>query len=125
VDEFASVIFLFPDSWQSHLSTLMAHVSHKDWADVAMLPVMLLSAFYQELLMRGYFITRFEQLFHSIPFSIVGAAALFAFWHTYQGPWGVMGALISGLIYGAIFVKTRRLPPLVLGHALWNFVAHT
>jgi len=125
VDEFASVIFLFPHSWQSHLSTVMENVSHKHWADVAILPVMLLSAFYQELLMRGYFITRFEQLFHSIPLSIVGAAGLFALWHTYQGPWGVMGALISGLIYGAIFVKTRRLPPLVLGHALWNFVSHT
>jgi len=106
VDEFASVMFLFPHSWQSRLSTIMADVSHKDSADVAMLPVMLLSVFYQELLMRGYFITRFEQLFHSIPLSIVGAAGLFALWHTYQGPWGVMGALISGLIYGAVFVKT-------------------
>ena len=111
--------------WTSALTTAIADVSHTHWSDVATLPVLLLSAFYQELLMRGYFITRFEQLFESQPLSILAAAVLFSFWHAYQGPSGVSGSLISGLIYGAVFVKTRRLTPLVLGHALWNFVGRT
>jgi len=111
-------------SWTLGLTTAMAHVSHMHWADVATLPLLILSAFWQELLMRGYFITRFEQLFESQPLSILAAAGLFSFWHAYQGPSGVIGSLISGLIYGAVFVRTRRLSPLVLGHALWNFVGH-
>src|SRR5262245_7767299 len=94
LDFAASAMFLFRHSWTADVTRAMTHVSQKHWADVATLPSLLLSAFYQELLMRGYFITRFEQLFGSRPLSILAAAGLFSFWHAYQGPSGVMGSLI-------------------------------
>ena len=67
--------------------------------------------------MRAYLITRLSTLLGSRIGALVISTALFALYHCYQGPAGVMGAAMTGLIFGTMFLLTRRLWPIALGHA--------
>ncbi len=81
-----------------------------------------INAFYQELLMRGYLIPRFERLFRSTSKSLLLTTMLFGAYHLDQGISGVIGSTLSGLVYGAAFCLTRRLWPIAAAHAGYNLV---
>ena len=78
--------------------------------------------FGEELLFRGYLIPRLERLIGSKWKSIGVTALLFAFWHAYQGVYGVAGAAVWGFSFGILFCGFRRLWPLAMAHALHNFL---
>jgi membrane protease YdiL (CAAX protease family) len=78
----------------------------------------LANGFAEELVMRGYLIPRLERLLGSAWSSIGLTAILFAAYHLYQGWLGAGGALIMGIVFGAMFWKVRRLWPFALAHAL-------
>jgi uncharacterized protein len=90
----------------------------------AILALMTLSnGFAEEIVVRTYLITRFEQLFGSTGLALLFSTILFAGYHIYQGPAGVISTAFFGLIFGAIFCLFRRLWPLALAHALWDFIS--
>lgn len=76
------------------------------------------NGFAEELVMRGYLVPRFERLLGSAWSSIGLTAVLFAAYHLYQGWIGAGGALVMGIVYGAMFRKIRRLWPFAIAHAL-------
>jgi membrane protease YdiL (CAAX protease family) len=77
----------------------------------------------EELVMRAYLLTRFEQLFRSTAAAILLSAALFAAYHGYQGYVGLVTVALIGLIYGMCFARWRRIWPLILAHAFQDFVS--
>jgi len=81
-----------------------------------------MNGFAEELVMRGYLIPRFERLLNSTWGSLLLTTVLFATYHCYQGPSGVVNALEFGLIYGSAFCVFRRVWPLALAHAVSNFL---
>jgi membrane protease YdiL (CAAX protease family) len=78
--------------------------------------------FSEELVMRGYLIPRFERLLGSSWKAVAMTTMLFALWHLYQGPGGVIATAVCGLISGVAFCWIRRLWPIALAHALLDFV---
>lgn len=78
------------------------------------------SAFYQELLMRGYLLPRLERLLGSPGNAIVATTVFFALGHISQGVYGVIGSACVGLVYGIAFSLTGRLWPVFLAHAAHN-----
>lgn len=72
----------------------------------------------EEFVWRGYLLTRFERLTHKPLLAVIIQAILFSLYH---GP-GVIYVLIFGLITGLIYVKTRKLIPLMIAHWLNNTV---
>ncbi len=102
--------------------------SSVNWAKPAgLLGVFLLLAssvangFAEEFVMRGYLLTRFERLFRSTWLALLVTTALFASYHLYQGPAGVIWAATFGLVCGTFFCFQRRLWPICIAHALDNF----
>lgn len=79
-----------------------------------------LTALAEELVFRCYLITRLFQLTRSVVLSIAASSVLFALGHAYQGTWGVIQALLLGLLMGSVFLAARRVWPLLLAHLLWN-----
>jgi hypothetical protein len=67
------------------------------------------NSFGEELAMRAYLIPRLEQLFASTPMAVILSSAVFASYHVYQGAYGVVGALVTGIVLGTSFVILRRL----------------
>ncbi|MGH8057133.1 MAG: lysostaphin resistance A-like protein [Candidatus Entotheonellia bacterium] len=81
-----------------------------------------ISAFYEELLMRGYLIPRFEQLLRSTWTSLFLTALLFGGFHVDQGMGGVLNATFAGLVYGGAFCWFRRLWPIAAAHIVYNLI---
>jgi membrane protease YdiL (CAAX protease family) len=80
----------------------------------------IMSAFEEELLMRGYLLPRFEQLLKSTWAGLFLTAILFGSYHAYQGMGAVLVTALIGLVYGFAFCLTRRLLPIVAAHGLHN-----
>lgn len=78
------------------------------------------NGFAEELVMRAYLIARLERLLRSTWQAVLVSTLLFASYHLYQGPVGVIGAAAFGLVCALSFCLCRRLWPLCLAHAMWN-----
>lgn len=78
---------------------------------LAMAPVVLL----EELLFRSLLIGGFAHLV-SLPLLIIGWSVVFGLLHSPQGPWGMIGAGVGGLVLSLLFV--------VQGSLLLPLVAH-
>ena len=91
----------------------------------------IIGGFAEEMLFRGFLITRFERLFSRFPFAVVIAvllqAILFGQQHYYYQ--GLSGALATGaiaLVSGGFYLLLKRnLWPLTLSHGLANTIGLT
>ena len=81
-------------------------------------------SFAEELVMRAYLITRFRRLLSSTWIPVIVTTLLFASYHAYQGPDGVISAAASGLVFGVSFCLCRRLWPICLAHAAHNVLIY-
>jgi membrane protease YdiL (CAAX protease family) len=93
-------------------------------------PVLVLSAFQnaalEEVLVVGYLLRRLDQLdqlgLRVLPALLV-SATLRGSYHLYQGLGGFFGNLVMGLIFGGLYLRTRRLAPLIIAHTTIDAVA--
>ena len=79
--------------------------------------------FGEELLFRGYLISRWKRISGSAWQGVLISMLLFGINHAYQGLLGVIGTGVLGLVYALFFMRYRRLWPLVLAHALTDFIS--
>ena len=85
----------------------------------------LATGFHEELVCRGYLIPRFETLLGSTWKSILFSSIVFGTLHVHKGMEGVITSGLSGVIWGIGFSATRRIWPVVISHALWDYVVAT
>jgi hypothetical protein len=77
--------------------------------------------FWEEVLWRGYFITRLQHLFglgrFGTAISIAIPTILFGLFHSYQGIAGVISTMVMALVMtAAYFLSRRNLFPLIVAH---------
>lgn len=91
------------------------------------LPILVLSAIQnavlEEVIMVGYLFTRWTQAGWALPKVLLVSAVIRGSYHLYQGFGGFVGNIVMGLILGLVYVRTRRVLPLVITHALLDTVA--
>jgi membrane protease YdiL (CAAX protease family) len=90
-------------------------------------PVLVLAAFQnaalEEVIMVGFLFTRFRQLGWQPWLILVVSAVIRGSYHLYQGFGGFVGNLIMGVIFGLVYLRWKRVAPLVVAHALLDVVA--
>jgi membrane protease YdiL (CAAX protease family) len=90
-------------------------------------PVLVLAAIgnavLEEVVMVGYLFTRWRQSGWAWPLVIALSALVRGSYHLYQGFGGFVGNIAMGLILGLVFVRTRRVMPLVVCHTILDVVA--
>ncbi len=90
-------------------------------------PVLVLAgienAVLEEVIMVGYLYTRWRQIGWSWPLVIGLSALVRGSYHLYQGFGGFAGNIVMGLVLGLVFVRTRRVMPLVVCHSILDIVA--
>jgi membrane protease YdiL (CAAX protease family) len=90
-------------------------------------PVLLLSALQngllEEVLVTGYLLTRLRKLGVRPEYAIVISATLRGSYHLYQGFGGFAGNAIMGVIFGTLFLRWRRVTPMIIAHTLIDAVA--
>ena len=86
------------------------------------IPVLVLSAAQnaalEEVVMVGYLVVRLRQLGWRMPAVIAFSAVVRGSYHLYQGYGGFAGNLIMGVIFLLVFLRWRRVTPLVVAHTL-------
>ncbi|MGD9347527.1 MAG: type II CAAX endopeptidase family protein [Candidatus Aminicenantes bacterium] len=83
------------------------------------------AAFGEEIVYRGYFMNRITDLIGKTAatwsVSLLLSAILFGFIHSYQGISGMLSTGISGLVFGILYVATKRnLWTAIIGHGVYN-----
>jgi membrane protease YdiL (CAAX protease family) len=90
-------------------------------------PVLVLSALQnglvEEVLVTGYLLTRLRQLGVHPWVAILISATLRGSYHLYQGFGGFLGNAVMGLIFGTLFLRWRRVLPMIIAHTLIDGVA--
>ena len=86
------------------------------------IPVLLLAAvqnaLLEETVVLGYLLTRFRQLGLSPPLAVLLAGLLRGSYHLYQGLGGFAGNLAMGVLFGWLYLRWRRITPMVVAHVL-------
>jgi membrane protease YdiL (CAAX protease family) len=54
---------------------------------------------------------------------LVSIAALRGLYHLYQGPAMALGNMVMGLVFGWVYLRWRRVMPLVIAHTLLDTFA--
>jgi membrane protease YdiL (CAAX protease family) len=81
------------------------------------------AALLEEVVVVAYLVTRLRQL-GMTQLAAVGASALLrGTYHLYQGWGGFLGNLAMGVLFGLVFLRTRRAWPLVIAHLLLDVAA--
>jgi membrane protease YdiL (CAAX protease family) len=90
-------------------------------------PVLVLSALQngllEEVLVTGYLLTRLRKLGVNPAAAIAISATLRGSYHLYQGFGGFIGNAIMGVIFGVLFLRWRRVGPMIIAHSLIDAVA--
>ena len=90
-------------------------------------PVLILSAaqnaLLEEVVVIGYLFTRLRQLAWNAGAIIALSAVIRGSYHLYQGIGGFVGNLIMGVIFGLIYLRWKRVGPLVVAHTLLDIAA--
>jgi membrane protease YdiL (CAAX protease family) len=90
-------------------------------------PILVLSALQngvlEEILVTGYLLTRLRQLGVHPWIAVLISATLRGSYHLYQGFGGFIGNAVMGLIFGTLFLRWRRVLPMVIAHTLIDGVA--
>ena len=90
-------------------------------------PVLVLQALknavLEEVLVVGYLMTRLRQLSWPVWAVLGTSAVLRGSYHLYQGFGPFVGNVVMGLVFGAFYLRYRRVAPLVVAHTVIDVVA--
>ena len=112
-----------PDSYNQSSELVRSNVAHvkAGWPNTAMHSMMFaVAAFAEELIMRGYLISRLSELFGRTWAAVLVSTAVFASYHIYEGTMAVVIIFLDGLAYSACLLVTKSLWPGATAHALSN-----
>lgn len=91
------------------------------------IPVLVLAAaqnaVLEEIVAVGYLQTRLRQLGYGVVATVAASALLRGAYHLYQGFGAFLGNVVMGVVFSVFFVRTGRLLPLVIAHALVDIAA--
>ncbi|MDR1790627.1 MAG: CPBP family intramembrane metalloprotease [Propionibacteriaceae bacterium] len=98
------------------------------WTIPVLVGLAVMNGVLEEVVMLGYFFTRAKQLGWHLAVIVIASAAIRGCYHLYQG-WGSgFGNFCMGLLCGLVFIKTKRVMPLVVAHTLldvFSFVGYS
>lgn len=77
----------------------------------------------EEVIMVGYLFTRWRQAGGGVVAILIISAVIRGGYHLYQGFGGFIGNLVMGLLLGWLYLRTRRVMPLVIVHSLLDIAA--
>lgn len=81
------------------------------------------NGFLEEALVIGYLLLRLKQIGTAPWLAIALSAVLRGSYHLYQGYGGFVGNVVMGVVFAFVFLRWRRLLPLVYAHGLIDTVA--
>ena len=104
-----------------------ANLAANWWTVPVLIGVALMNGVLEEVVMIGFWYTRTKQLNWPLWTIVLGSALVRGSYHLYQGFGGFIGNVVMGLVFGLVYLKTKRIGPLVVAHVildLFSFVGY-
>ena len=107
------------------------HIHGNTWAYIGWLLLAIgVGGFAEEVVMRGYLMTRLTEILGGTRVGLVGAlvlqAVLFGAGHAYVGTAGFVSGTLTALMFGAFYlISGRNLWPVIIVHAVWDILGLT
>lgn len=105
-----------------HIKTIYAHLKGPKPPLALVLITSAVNAAFEEIFVAGYIITTLRPIRGPI-LAVAVSTTIRVAYHLYQGPMAVLGILPLGLIYATWYVRSGRLWPLIVAHALQDIAA--
>ncbi|MCB0911590.1 MAG: CPBP family intramembrane metalloprotease [Propionibacteriaceae bacterium] len=100
-----------------------ANLAENWWTVPVLLGLAAMNAILEEVVMIGFWFTRGRQLNWPVWVVLVSSAVLRGSYHLYQGFGGFIGNIVMGLVFGLVYLKVKRVGPLVVAHLLLDIVS--
>lgn len=100
-----------------------ANLGEQWWTVPILLARAVMNGVLEEVIMIGYLFTRWMQRQGNLWVILVASAVIRGGYHLYQGWGGFIGNLVMGLVFGLIYLKVKRVMPLVIVHTLLDIFA--
>ena len=93
------------------------------WTVPVLIGLAIMNGVLEEVVIVGYWFTRMSQAGWSVAAVLIGSAVIRGSYHLYQGFGGFVGNLAMGLVFGWIYLRTKRIGPLVAAHIILDLFA--
>jgi membrane protease YdiL (CAAX protease family) len=90
---------------------------------VAIGAAMLFTGFYEEVLARGFLLSRSRALLAGVWGPVLLSSLLFGLGHFYQGPLGVLQTALVGVVFARLALHWGTLWPVIFAHAALNTIS--
>ena len=77
---------------------------------------------HEEILFRGFVLSRFCTLFGRPTIAVLASGLIFGLLHVYQGPIGVVQTTVVGLVLAGTVIITRTLWPAIIAHFIFDTI---
>jgi membrane protease YdiL (CAAX protease family) len=93
------------------------------WAVPVLILAAVQNAVLEEVVVVGYLITRLRDLAWRPAAIVASSAVLRGSYHLYQGFGAFVGNAIMGVVFALFFLRTKRVPPLIVAHTILDVAA--
>lgn len=115
--------YLFAREIGINTSVAPANLSATWWVVPILLARAVMNGVLEEVVMIGYLFERWRQMGRSMWSIVVISAVVRGGYHLYQGWGGFIGNFVMGVAFGWLYLKVKRVMPLVIVHTLLDVFA--
>ena len=107
------------------LNTIVApaNLAENWWTVPVLIGLAIMNGVLEEVIIVGFWFTRMRQVGWGVPAVLIVSALIRGSYHLYQGFGGVVGNVAMGLIFGWIYLRAKRVGPLVAAHVVLDVCA--
>lgn len=100
-----------------------ANLAENWWTIPVLIGLAIMNGVLEEVVIVGFWFARMRQAGWGIAAVLIVGALIRGSYHLYQGFGGFVGNLAMGLIFGWLYLRTRRIGPLVAAHIVLDVAA--
>lgn len=105
-----------------NMTVAPANLKEVWWAVPMLIAAAIQNALLEEVVGPGYLITRMKEAGWASWLAVGATSLLRGLYHLYQGFGQFIGNFLMGVVFGAWFLRTRRVMPLVIAHGLIDII---
>ena len=112
---------LFPESFSP---PLLVEAPGSVWGWIVMAFSCIGTGYLEESYFRYYLLTRLESRLPNPAIRTIVSTILFSFCHMYEGPWGILNAVLAGLLLSMLFIRYGSVHGVAWAHGAYNIFVY-